>query len=315
VSNSDAPESASIFADEARAETATIASVQPGEEREPTEDQEVERMEGEGGPPGPAEAPPDPSPEDAPGVPTDRTEEVEMVTVRAKFPLRMAVIGAPFSGKTAFQEAFVEIAGPYFDEHDSELRVFQNGGTEVEALGQAVGFFGGYREHLMAFFASLGNEMAALRDGASFLSNGTIFGNMAHAAANHEQIMLGLDQSGLVTPQSAQRMQQIQGTMMLLNSLMDSFRTQFVFRLTLPPAIEVPGQDIPVERRHAQRVDFVLDQILSGLGFNVTPLESISAEDRANEALATVKRLVEEGTQVPKRIIDQLGTADEPTDD
>ena len=59
-----------------------------------------------------------------------------------------------------------------------------NPGKRVEALGQAVGFFGGHREHLMAGFLGLEDQLAAARDGVSYVVTGTILGNLAHAGAD-----------------------------------------------------------------------------------------------------------------------------------
>jgi len=226
----------------------------------------------------------------------------EIIMVRPTWPLRLAVLGAPGSGKAEFIELFAAASRSFFEEHDSNLRILANGGTKIEALDQAVGFFGEYREHLMAFFLSLEEEMAARQAGDSFIVNGTVVGNLAHMAANYEQIMLGLDASGLVTPQTQVRMQQAQVGMTLLTFLMDNLQPQFVFRLPLPPYIEIPGQEQPVEKRHALRVDDALNQLIQGFQVGNQLLDEPTMEERVQVALQTVQEIAEKGVEVPKAV-------------
>jgi len=231
----------------------------------------------------------------------------ETVNVKPTFPISIAAIGAPGSGKQAFGEAFADLTEGWFEENGSELRVLGNPGRRIEGLGQAVGFFGDYREHLMAFFFSLEEEMVARSDGVSYIVNGTVLGNLAHAGVNYETVMLGLQSSGLVTPETQVRMQQLQATMTTLTFLMENFAAKFAFLLPLAPLIEVPGQEPTVEQRHGQRVNAAMGQVLQGFGFNLQVLDQPTAEDRAQAAFDTIRKIMDEGVDVPRELAEAAG--------
>lgn len=243
---------------------------------------------------------------DAEPIDLPEEPEEEMETVRPSWPLRIATIGAPGSGKAEFAAAFAELSADFFAEHDSELAVIPNGGTMIEELGQqAVGFFGDYREHLMAFFLALAEEHKAMTAGKSIFLNGTALTNLAHAVANFEVIQLGLDTSGIVTPQTQARIQQAQTTLAELTFLMaENFSSQFVFRMPLPPIVEVPGQDVGLERRYAARVDAALTNLCGGFFLSPQVLDG-TPEERAAAAMETIERIIRDGVQVPKAIADQ----------
>jgi predicted component of type VI protein secretion system len=110
-----------------------------------------------------------------------------------------------------------------------------------------------------------------------------------------------------VTPEAQVRLQQVQAAVTALTLLAENFRYQFVFRLPLPPAIEVPGQDPSPERRMAERVDAAIDRILGGFGISAQVLDEPTAQERAAEAVATVERIVAEGIQVPRQVAEAIG--------
>jgi hypothetical protein len=256
-------------------------------------EEETERFEDEGG---------------AVAAEPDRPE-ADLVTIIPPFPLAVAVIGAPGSGKAALVEEFAAQSGGLFDGSDDahRLDVVGGGAAGVERLGLAVGFFGGYREHLMAFFLQLEDELKSRAAGRSVVTSGTVFGNLAHAGAEFEQVVRGTQAAGLVTPEAQVRLQQVQAAVTALTLLAENFRYQFVFRLPLPPAIEVPGQDPSPERRMAERVDAAIDRILGGFGISAQVLDEPTAQERAAEAVATVERIVAEGIQVPRQVAEAIG--------
>lgn len=224
--------------------------------------------------------------------------ETELVTVVPSFPLSIGIVGAPGSGKSDFAAEFARLAGPWFEENGSELRVLPNGGTRAEELNLAMGPFGDYREHMLALFLSLEDELEARRDGASFLANGTIFGNLAHAGVNYESVMLGLQSAGLVTPETEMRMQQLQAALTAMSFMTGGLGLMFAFYLPLPPLVEIPGQEASPEERHARRVDAALLQVLRGFDYNLQVLDQATAEERAQVALDTIRQITEEGAQV-----------------
>jgi hypothetical protein len=233
----------------------------------------------------------------------EQQQEEETVTVTVDFPLSIGVVGAPGSGKAEFAEEFARQwdADEFFS--PNVLRVLPNGGTRAEELDLAMGLFGDYREHMLALFLSLEDELAARRDGVSFLANGTIFGNLAHAGANYESVMLGLQSAGLVTPETEIKMQQLQATLTAMSFMTGGLRLMFAFYLPLRPQIEVPGEDTTPEERHARRVEQALAQVLNGFGYNLQVLDQPTTEERAATALATVRRIMEQGAQVPASAI------------
>jgi len=227
----------------------------------------------------------------------------ETILIVPEFPVSVAVVGAPGSGKRAFVEAFAAAwsEDEFFAEH--ALRVLPNPGDRIEELGQAVGFFGDYREHLLAWAISQEREMEARKDDVSYIVNGTALGNIAHAGANYETVMLGLQSSGLVTPDTQVRMQQLQSVLSSLTFLLEHMGAKFAFYLPLAPAIEIPGQDEDVARRHAQRVDNALQQVLAGFNMNLQRLDG-TAEERAALAVSTIKQIMTEGVQVPQSVVE-----------
>jgi hypothetical protein len=242
-------------------------------------------------------------------------EEAEMVRVRPRFPLSIAVVGAPGSGKADFVEAFTSLAAPWFAENGSHLRTFPNPGTTYEGLtGQAVGFFGGFREDLTIGGMTILAELKARNDGVSFVTNGTLLSSMAHAGANFEAAILNLRSSGLVTPETQLRMQQAQAAMAALSLLMSNLMNQFIFQLPLAPIIEIPGQEATVEQRHAQRVNNALDQVLAGFNMDLQKLESVGAEERAAEAFIVIKNAFYAGVEVRADVAEIIASEVEPVE-
>jgi hypothetical protein len=228
------------------------------------------------------------------------------VLVVPEFPVSVAVVGAPGSGKAPFVEGFAAAWAEDEFLGREALQQIGNPGLEVEALGDAVGMFGGYREHLLAWGISQAREAEARRDGASYIVNGTALGNIAHAGANFEMVMLGLQQSGLVTPDTQVRMQQLQATLSTLTFLLEHMGVKFAFYLPLAPAIEVPGEEADAAKRHAARVDNALRQVLDGFGMNFQRLDG-TTEERVAVAVATVKQIMTEGVLVPRSVLEAVG--------
>jgi len=244
-----------------------------------------------------------------------------------EYPIRIAVVGAPGSGKSDFIKAFVKKSKPLFSTAGQPpLKVVSNPGLDIEKLNQAMGIFGGFREHLWTFFKRFDQEFAANFEGKSFISSGTVLESMAHAAVNYENIMLGLgDNSSIVTAKTQMYMEQLGLAMTVLGHLYrENFGHYYHFGWYLPLAetkIIIPGQEVEqsVEERHAFRVDAALQQLFANFSIPLQVLDQPTAKEKAEVAFAAVNEIMTEGVDIPipvqQELLDEIKMAPEAVDD
>lgn len=228
------------------------------------------------------------------------------------FPISIALVGAPGSGKAAVAKEFHRISADWFAEShkvcecesDSKqgcsrcsnpLRIIENAGNTFQQDDIAMGVFGGWAEDIRAYYYQFEQEQSVLRDGLSFLTLGTSLENLAHSGVTLENILTGVQ-----TPDAARRAQQHQVTMTLLTFLfMERFRYTFGFYVPhRGPGVILPGGD-DTEKQYQQRIDNALKTIFVNFGFRIQPLEG-TVEEQAVTMFETVKRIVENGPEVPE---------------
>lgn len=210
-------------------------------------------------------------------------------------------------------EEFAKLSKEFFEEAGSPLKVIQNPGTTVtEKTDLAMGVFGGYREHLLAYFMRLWEEMQ-LRGVTTTVSNGTIIENIAHAGVEFETVMLGLQNSGLVTPTTEQDMQKIQATMATMTFLLiDGFRYNFAFYIPLAEKVIIPGQEEEtMDDRHAKRVDAAILSIFDNFNLGIQRLDQPTVEEKAQEMFDTIKRIMTDGYVVTSVVVEESDESEE----
>lgn len=237
--------------------------------------------------------------------------------IKIDFPISIALVGAPGSGKSEIATEFQRISKDWFAEQASicscdadEKAGCSNCGNPLAIIGNsgnylqdetdtAMGVFGGYAEDLRAYFVQYEAEDVVRRNGQSFLTLGTVLENLAHSGCTLENILTGLQ-----TPQAEHRARAQQITMSALTFLfMERFRYTFAFYVPYAGAnIVLPGAD-DADRAFEARVDTALRTIFVNFGFRVQPLEG-TAEESAQEIFETVKRIVENGPDAPAEEID-----------
>ena len=216
--------------------------------------------------------------------------------IKVEFPIEIGIIGAPNSGKSKLIKEFVKLSKPWFAENNQKMIVHGNIGTDIESrYDQAMGVYGDYRENLWAFFARLAAEKKIRNDGNNFISNGTMIDTLAHAGINMETVMLGLQTSGLVTPDTQAEVQKLQMAMNVLTFLfVENFQYKFVFYLPLPEQIVIPGED-DSEQRYSQRIDNAIQVIFQNFNLRIQMLDQPTHKEKAEEMLSTIKRIMDEG--------------------
>lgn len=221
------------------------------------------------------------------------------------FPISIALVGAPGADKTPLAEKFAEISADWFAEQGSELVVLKNPGTILEEeYDTAMGVFGSYAEDIRAYHLKYEAEQAAVREGKSFISVSTALENLAHAGVNLEHIMTGLQ-----TQDTQRRLAQGQVVMSLLTFLfMERFRFSFGFYIPVAgSALVLPGADS--DDNFSSRVDMALRQIFANFGMRIQVLDQPSVEEKAEEMFNTVKRIVENGPEVPEAEAEEVELA------
>lgn len=211
------------------------------------------------------------------------------------FPISLALIGAPGSGKQKLIEAFQEVAADYLAENDQELHVIPNAGTVIEeTYDQAMGAFGGYVEDQWANYIRHEAEIAAKAKGVSYITSGTVIENIAHCGVNMEAIL-----GGITTPQTELRIQQNQVAMAALSMYFaERFRYTFGFYLPYKQKVIIAGQD-EFEAHYQQRVDHGIQTVMQNFGLRIQVLDEPSYEEKAAAILATVQEIIENGARVP----------------
>jgi hypothetical protein len=239
------------------------------------------------------------------------------------FPISIALVGAPGSGKAKVAAEFKRISADWYAETsicgcdteskqgcskcDNPLQVIENAGNTIQDKGVAMGVFGGYAEDLRAYYLQNEQEQDTLADGRSFITLGTSLENLAHSGVTLENILTGVQ-----TPDAARRAQQHQVTMTMLTFLfMERFRYTFGFYIPFAGSgLILPGSD-DSERQYNQRIDNALRTIFVNFGFRVQTVEG-TPEEQATEIFETVKRIVENGPEVPAEAPEESTTEDVP---
>jgi len=239
--------------------------------------------------------------------PTKTSEEEEprddLVLVHPKFPMSVALIGAPGVGKEDIAKKFIEIASPWLSEQGEEIVYIENPGNVIsERFDVAMGQFGDYRESLWAFFNRLEQERLAEINGKSYIVSGTILESLAHAGIKYEITMLGAD-SGIITPETQFDLQKLQIAMTLLTYLfVDNFRYKFAFYVPRSESIIIPGQEESLEDRFSRRIDTALGEIFRNFQLRLQVLDQPTNQDRAQAMFDTIKKIYEEGIEVPREV-------------
>ncbi len=219
---------------------------------------------------------------------------------KPSFPVGVALVGAPESGKSKIIKEFMVKATPWFEEQGSKLNSLPNAGLTVEKkYDRATGNYGSWREDLWVGFQRLSEESASHKNGKSTVSSGTWLDCMAHAGVGLETAMIAL-QSGLVTPQDQMRIQEAQQAIGILTMLFaNEFRYHFAFFVPYMGKIVLEGDDAAATQDHfSKRINDALLTIMENFGIRLQVLDQPSYEERADEMLSVVKRIVTEGVEI-----------------
>jgi hypothetical protein len=227
------------------------------------------------------------------------TEEV----LQIEFPIEIGVVGAPGSGKSQLIKAFLDLSAEWFADQGCcggvKLESVPNIGTTIENnYDQAMGSYGGYRDNLWGIFERFAIEKTYRNEGKSFISNGTVIDSLAHTGVTLETVMMGAQTNGLITPQTQVEVQKVQIATEVTKALFfDILQYKFVFYLPLPPKIEIPGQTVE-DNRHGEKVDQAIQSIFAGLGMRIQALDQPTMEEKAQEMLSTIQKIMDEGVVI-----------------
>ena len=213
------------------------------------------------------------------------------------FPIAIGLVGAPGSGKAQLGQMFFEIANEYFTENDSDLWVIENAGRIIEQdFDYAMGVYGSYVDDMRAYHIRQEMEHAALAKGVSYITLGTPVDHIAHTGINLETLMTGLQ-----TPDLEAKVQRWQVTMTMMTFLMQShFRYTFGFYLPHPgTSVILPGE-ADTESEYNQRIDKAIQMVMANFGMRIQVLNEGTLEDKAQTMFDTVKRIMENGPELPE---------------
>lgn len=216
--------------------------------------------------------------------------------MKIEFPVSIGLIGAPGSGKAQLGQTFYEIADEYFAKNDSELWIIENAGRTIEQdFDYAMGVFGTPADDVRACFRRYEAEQMAQAKGVSYLSLGTIVDHIAHTGINLETIITGLQ-----TPDQEAKVQRGQITMTMLTFLIQQhMRYTFGFYLPHPgTSIVLPGEP-DTENEYNQRIDRAIGMIFSNFGMRIQALDQPTMEEKAEEMFSTIRRIMENGPELP----------------
>jgi hypothetical protein len=158
-----------------------------------------------------------------------------------QWPISIALVGAPGSGKQAVMDAFCAQIGPDPFWKDQNIVALANAGKVLEEnYDTPMGVFGDYKENLFAHFLRAEMEMRAFGQGYSVITAGTVIENMAHGGVKIEDI-----RNGLTTPDQEMRlMKEMHATTVMSFLFQDTFRYTFGFYLPLPEtSLILPGAE------------------------------------------------------------------------
>lgn len=132
----------------------------------------------------------------------------------------------------------------------------------------------------------------------SAITSGTVVDNLAHLGITMENLTLGGD-SGLVTPQTNQLLQQCQNALVTLTYLyLENFQHTFAFYLPLAEKIIIPGQD-ESEIRYNKRINDAILSIFQNFQMRIQVLDQPTIEEKAQEIHNVISRIVAEGVELP----------------
>ncbi len=212
---------------------------------------------------------------------------------KLEFPISIALVGAPGSGKQETYEQFKAIADSWFDGNKSVLNVIPNPGNVIaDDLDTAVGLFGGWKEDLRVFFRRYEQEQQLQAENKSYITLGSALENLAHCGVNMENIMRQIQ-----TEQQQQELQVQQITMTTLTYLfLSTFRYTFAFYLPKnEKAIVLPGVD-DNEANYDKRVDDALKMVFANFGIRMQVLQG-TVEENASKMLSTIRDIWENGPE------------------
>lgn len=219
-----------------------------------------------------------------------------------EFPISIGLIGAPGSGKQPLAEEFTRISADYFAEQKSEFVTIPNAGRTIEeTFDHAMGNFGSFTDSLWACFTRFDAEVRASQKGLSYLSCGTAVEHIAHAGVTLENLL-----TGVATPDVEARVRAGQITMSQLTLLWNEQFRAYTFGFYVPNAgsqLIVPGGD-DTERNFNARVDQGIRSILSNFGIRIQVLGQPTIEEKAEEMLSTIKRIMESGPELPDELVE-----------
>ena len=220
-----------------------------------------------------------------------------MTETKIPFPISIGLVGAPGSGKAQLGQMFWDIAHDYFGEHDSDLWIVENAGRTIEQdFDYPMGVFGSYVDDLRAYHRRQESENLALVKGVSYITLGTPVDHIAHCGINLETITTGLQ-----TPDQEAKSQRWQITMTMLTFLLQShFRYTFGFYLPHPGmSLILPGEP-DTENEYNQRVDKAIQMIFANFGMRIQVLNEGTLEDKAQLMFDTIKKIMENGPELPE---------------
>ena len=210
-----------------------------------------------------------------------------------EFPISIALIGAPGSGKQEITQAYKDIADPWFAVKEAgALNVLANPGNVIqEELNTAMGLFGGWKEDLRVFFRRYEQEQAFRANGENFITLGTALENLAHCGVNMENIIRSIQ-----TEEQQQALQIQQIAMTQLTYLFTStFQYTFAFYVPKTDSIILPDAS-DSEDNYNRRVDDALKMVFNNFGIRIQVLGG-TVEEKAQEIFDTVARIVENGPE------------------
>ena len=227
-----------------------------------------------------------------------------------EFPISIALIGAPGSGKSDIAAAYKDIADPWFAVNEAgPLNVIENPGNVIQdELDTAMGLAGGWKEDLRVFFRRYEQEQKFRATNESFITLGTALENLAHCGVNMENIIRSIQ-----TEEQQQALQIQQIAMTQLTYLFTS-TFQYTFAFYVPKTgviLSADGSEIDTEANYNRRVDEALRMVFANFGIRIQSLDEGSPEEKAKVVFDTIARIVENG---PEGFVDpNEGNEDAPS--
>ena len=193
--------------------------------------------------------------------------------------LRIALLGAPTSGKTQVAEEFAKAIGEGF-------RVVDNPADRVSNMGYELGATADFRTALSLATFQLEDEKRG-HDECNTITLGTPLQRLAHTGAAVHVLGERVERFPTIDNRRSLLIENNIGHLLAF-LLAEEFQYHFVFHLPLPDTsgLIVPGEDVSDDRSYNSRVDTGFRQLIDAF---FIPAKVLTGDDRAAQMVAHVK--------------------------